>query len=357
MSDGTSDPALTVAVTGGAGFIGSWIVKSFLDAGHRVRATLRDPDRADRTAPLKRLAADAPGSLSLHQADLLQPGSFHDAFAGCDAVVHCASPFKVQGIKDAEAELVTPALKGTENVLDAVQDAESVRRVVLTSSLAAIYGDAKDSESVPGGVFTESHWNQTSSLTHQAYSYSKTVAERAAWKRAEAASRWDLVTIHPGFVLGPTLTGRSDATSTDTIRQLMDGRMKSGVPDLRFGMVDVRDVARAHLEAAVRPEARGRYILCAESRSFADLAQVLRSRYGDTHPVPRSVAPKALLYLVGPFLGFSWKFVRRNVGIPVRFDAQRSQDELGIQYHPIQTALLDQATQLVEQGFAPGAAG
>lgn len=124
--------------------------------------------------------------------------------AGCELVMHTASPFLLQGVTDAQESLVRPALEGTRNVLDSVNRTESVKRVVLTSSVVAIYGDARESRDVPGGVFTEDQWNTTSSVDHQPYSYSKTVAEQEAWKYQKAQNRWDLVTIHPGLVLGPS---------------------------------------------------------------------------------------------------------------------------------------------------------
>jgi len=352
LQDSAPEPTVPspVCVTGASGFIASWIVKTFLEAGVTVHGTVRDTAREDRTRPLEALAEGTPGTLELFDADLLEPGSFGPAVAGCEAVIHCASPFFVAGVRDGQQQLVEPALRGTRHLLDAVEETSTVKRVVVTSSVVAVYGDAKDIEDMPADVFTEEHWNRTSSPSHQPYSYSKTVAERAAWERAEDQDRWDLVTILPSFVLGPSLTGRLDGTSTDTVLQLLDGRMKSGAPDLRFGMVDVRDVARAHVEAIRRGQASGRYIVSAESRSFPDLALVLREKYGDRFPIPKSVVPKPMLYVLAPFVGFSWKFVRRNVGIDVRFDNGRSQRELGISYRPVREALLDQAERLIELG-------
>ena len=177
-----------VAVTGASGYIASWIVKGLLDEGVEVHATVRDPTRADRVDHLKAAAAEAPGELKIFAADLLEEGSFEAAFEGCEGVIHSASPFFIRGFKDAQEELITPALEGTRNVLGAVEGHGGIGRVVLTSSVVAMYGDAAEIKA-RGGVFTAEHWNETSDVSHNAYGYSTTVAEREAWKLAESTSK------------------------------------------------------------------------------------------------------------------------------------------------------------------------
>ncbi len=338
-----------VALTGASGFIGSWITRELLAAGVTVHATVRDRTRQDKVGHLHELAASLPGKLELFDADLLKDGGFTEAFAGCRAVIHAASPFFVQGVRDAHHELIEPALEGTRRVLTAVDATPSVERVVLTSSIAAIHGDVADLAEAPRGVFDESLWNVTSSEHHQPYSYSKTLAEREAWKLASAQQRWSLVTINPGFVLGPALSSRGDATSTDLIAQMLDGRAKSGVPDLSLAVVDVRDVALAHLRALTRSE--GRHLVAAQVASLPMLAAMLRESFGTRFPIPTSTVPKALLYAVGPMMGFSWKFIRRNVGLELRMDNSKSRSALGLEYRPIAQALREQAEHLESAGL------
>lgn len=177
-------------------------------------------------------------------------------------VFHTASPFKLD-VEKPQKDLVEPALEGTRNVLQEVNRTPSVQRVVLTSSCAAIYGDNADLEATPEGRFTEKIWNTTSSLDHQPYAYSKTVAEKEAWRIHDAQHRWEMVTINPSLVLGPGINPYATSESFTIIRQLGDGSLKSGVPRMGFGVVDVRDVAEAHFRAAFTPGARGRYIISA----------------------------------------------------------------------------------------------
>jgi nucleoside-diphosphate-sugar epimerase len=340
-----------VAVTGASGFIGSWIVRLLLDKGVAVHATVRDRKNQAKVGHLAALAKGSPGTLTLFDADLLSPNGFAAAFASCKVVMHVASPFRIKGVKDAQKELIDPAVTGTRNVLMAVNESPSVARVVLTSSVAAIHTDAADHQPA---ALNEELWNDTASLSYQPYAYSKTLAEREAWKIAEAQSRWQLLTINPSFVVGPSLSNRVDATSVDVLLQLVDGRMKSGAPDLRLGMVDVRDVARAHLLAANLAAPKGRHIVSNQVLGFPEVAALLREIYGDRYPIPKSIVPKVLMYLLGPFMGFSWGYVRRNIGISPRIDNAKSRTALGLEYTPIRQTLKDSVDQLEQMGLIRG---
>jgi nucleoside-diphosphate-sugar epimerase len=145
-----------VLVTGASGYIAGWIIKYLLEAGYTVHATVRDPNKQSSVAHLLRMAEKSTGTLKLFKADLLTQGSFSEAMQGCSVVMHTASPFVLDGFIDANEALVRPAVEGTANVLNSVNDCDSVKRVVLTSSVAAIYGDNKDILAVPSGVLLKS---------------------------------------------------------------------------------------------------------------------------------------------------------------------------------------------------------
>lgn len=335
-----------VAVTGGTGYIASWIVKDLLKAGHEVRMTVRDKKRVESYQHLLAIEKKLQGSLSIYEADLLIEGSFDELVDGCDYVMHTASPFFLDGAGDPQKHLVDPAVKGTINVLNAVNKATSVQRVVLTSSLAAIYGDNKDLQTNHVQTITEKMWNTSSSLEHGAYSYSKTQAELAAWTICEAQERWDMVTIHPGFVLGPSLTRRNDSTSINTMLRILKGDLAIGAPDLRFVFSDVRDVAEGHLKAAFTPEAHGRYIIANAKGGLLTIGRIIASVYGPTYKVPKRLLPNWLVWLIAPMIGFTRLYTKNNIGYPLAADHTRSVKELKMSYRSLKVTVIDHVRQL-----------
>ena len=350
MSSPVYDSSKPVLVTGATGYLAGWLVKRLLEEGFTVHAAVRDPDNAAKVAHLRALEDSHPGTLVLFRADLLEEGSYDAAMAGCGVVFHTASPFTSK-YDDAQTGLVDPALNGTRNVLNSANRTESVHRVVLTSSCAAIYVDNIDVAKAPGGQLTEAVWNTSSRLDHQAYSYSKTVAERAAWEIAEAQSRWRLVAVNPAFILGPGLAPAQTSESFNVMRQLGDGTMRPGAPPLEIGMVDVRDVAEAHMRAAFVPEANGRHIVFSEVHSFKDLADMLRPEFGE-YPLPKREAPKWLIWLIGPLLSknLSRPEIAASMGHRWAADNGKSKRELGMSYRPVDGAVREMFRQMVEAG-------
>lgn len=344
------DKTQKVMVTGATGYVAGWIVKRLLEEGVTVLAPVRYPDSASKLKHLNDLAAKSPGTLRFFKADLLDQGSYAEAMAGCSIVFHTASPFFLD-VKDPQKELVDPAQLGTRNVLETANRTASVRRVVLTSSCAAIYGDNADLDNTPNGVFTEAIWNTSSSLTHQPYSFSKTVAEQEAWKIVKQQSQWDLVVINPSLVIGPGINPQATSESFNLIRQMGDGRMKAGVPDLGFGVVDVRDLAEAHLRAAFMANANGRHIVSGHNTSFPEMAQALLPKYSD-YPVPRRILPKWLVWLVAPMADktITRKIVAKNVARPWKGDNGKSIRELKLNYRPLKESIQDMFQQMIDNG-------
>ncbi|MEO4042664.1 NAD-dependent epimerase/dehydratase family protein [Hoeflea sp. CAU 1731] len=347
----TQDASRPVLVTGATGYLAGWIVRRLLEEGFTVHAAVRDPDNEAKTSHLKAMEADLPGALVLFKADLLEEGSYGPAMDNCHIVFHTASPFTLD-VKDPQRDLVDPAVKGTNNVLQTANRTESVERVVLTSSCAAIYGDNADVAKAPGGVLTEAVWNRSSSLDHQSYSFSKVEAETAAWKIAEAQDRWRLVTINPALIVGPGTADTQTSESFNLMRQLGGGTMKAGAPGYEIGLVDVRDVAEAHLKGALLPEAEGRHIVYADHHSLLELAKMLREEFGDGWPFPTRELPKWLVWLLGPITNkaITRKMVALNMGYPWRADNSKSKEALGMKYRSIRSSVTDMFRQMIETG-------
>jgi dihydroflavonol-4-reductase len=267
----------TILVTGGSGFIGSHTILQLLASGHQVRTTVRNLKREDDVrAMLKAGGASSADRLSFIAADLENDAGWPEAVAGCEYVLHVASPFPAS-IPKHEDELIVPAREGALRVLRASRKA-GVKRVVLTSSFAAI-GYGKSPQSNP---YDETNWTDPTGDDLTAYVKSKTLAERAAWDFiAKEGGSLELSVINPVGVFGPVL-GPDYATSILLVQRLMDGAMP-GCPQLYFGVVDVRDVADLHIRAMTHPAAKGERFLgvAGDFMSILDIAKVLKSRMGE----------------------------------------------------------------------------
>ncbi len=287
-----------VLVTGGSGFIGAHCIVQLLEAGYRVRTTLRSLSReAEVRAMLHAGGVQSAAGLSFVTADLLKDAGWAEAVAGCAFVLHVASPFPAS-VPKHEDDLIVPAREGTLRVLRAARDA-GVRRVVLTSSFAAVgYGMPDTSQ-----PFTEENWTNPDAPQVAAYYKSKTLAERAAWDFiAREGGALELSVVNPVGVFGPAL-GADVSTSIEIIRRMMDGEMP-GLPRITFSIVDVRDVAQLHLLAMTDPAATGQRFLAVagESISLQEVARMLKARMGKAAArVPTRLLPNWLLRVLALF--------------------------------------------------------
>jgi len=309
-------------VTGASGFLGGHIVKRLLEKGYHVRGTVRSVQRAEELTKLY-------PNLKLYEADLVKKGSFDEAINGADYVFHTASPFFLDNITDPYSQLVEPALEGTKNVLESCIKASSVKRVVLTSSVAAI-ASPKD---VPNYVYTENDWNLHSSLTIEPYRYSKRIAEETAWEIAKN-KHFDLVVINPSFIVGPILSARSDATSIQLMKGFFDGsQLETGVKPLCLGVVDVRDVVEAHINAAEIKEAKGRYMVTStKGIYFLEIVEYLRnSGKFNSYTLPTKSSG--------------------TTGNRTFFSHDKAVKELGINFTDISQSFVDMASSLIHFGI------
>lgn len=339
-----------VLVTGANGYVASWIVKRLIDEGHTVHASVRNLNDSSKTNHLKSLSKDNTERLKIFEADLLIDESFDKAMQGCNVVFHTASPFKLD-IKNAQKELIDPALKGTENVIKTANKTNSVKRIVLTSSVAAMYSDASECKRYKNNEITESVWNKTASLFYQPYSYSKKLAEEKAWELHSFQNSWDLVVINPSLVLGPFINSK-DATSESfkILKEIGNGKFKRWIPNLGIGLVDVRDVAEAHYLAGFSKNANGRYITCAKNTNLLEISKEIHSMFGDRYKIPTNPAPKVLIWLLAPFFkkGLTRKYITNNLNHTFKASNKKIKKELGIKFRPIKNTLRDAFQSLID---------
>lgn len=286
-----------VLLTGISGFLGGHVALTLLGAGYTVRGSLRNPGKAEQVrATLAKAGADL-SRLEFVTLDLLKNEGWEGAAQGCRYLAHTASPFVLRMPKD-KMELIRPAVEGTERALNAGLKA-GVERIVLTSSMAAIAYGHERSRTAP---FTAKDWTNLDGPGGTAYTESKTRAEQRAWEIMKAAGReGDLVVINPSAILGPLLD-EDPGTSATLVIRLMNGSVPAA-PRIAFAIVDVRDVAAAHVAALTGPVAGGRRFPMGDRTLFLkEVADVLRRRMPErARKTPRFEMPEWAVRLYALF--------------------------------------------------------
>ena len=292
---GNDNGETCVAVTGASGFIGLHCVLALLQAGYRVRGTLRDLAREANLRQALEKHVETGSRLEFAAADLLSDTGWEAALKDCTYVLHVASPFP-RYVPKHENELIGPARDGALRVL-AAANAADVRRVVLTSSMAAIVNGHSHGKSYR---YSEKDWTNLGTPIPP-YPKSKTIAERAAWDFMAGLgpdSALELAVINPGMVYGPILEA-DYGTSGEVVRKIMR-RDLPGLPKLGWASVDVRDVAAAHVKAMVAPAAAGQRFCCVgEPVWMSDVARILKKNFAARgYNIPTRVMPNFLVRLV-----------------------------------------------------------
>ena len=331
----------TVLVSGGSGFLGGWCVVELLRRGHAVRTTVRDTAREPEVRATVASQVDAGGRLTVHAADLLSDDGWAEAIAGCDYVLHVASPFPPVQPKDPD-ELIVPAREGTLRVLGAALDA-GVERVVVTSSVAAITGSGK---AVSGRPLDERDWSDPDNAAMTPYARSKTIAELAAWELArERGATAKLTAVNPGAIVGPVL-GAGRSYSLQTIERLLGGM--PGVPRIGFSFIDVRDVAELEIAAMTAAEAGGeRFVAVADFMWMSEVAAVLRERLGDeAAKVPTRDVPNLLVRAMALF-DPSVRSVLGQLGRRTAISSEKARARLGWSPRPLDETIAECARSLL----------
>lgn len=347
MNSTTTANTSLALVTGAAGYLGSWCIKLLLESGYQVNGTVRSLQATAKIRHLLDLQTQFPNQLRLFEADLLKEKSFDLAAENVEIIFHVASPYTLAQVADPQREIVEPAVLGTRNILETANRQPTVRKVFMVSSMVAMFSSLKEVYALPSHTLTEQYWNRSNTIDEDPYPYSKATAERLAWDICQQQSRWQLVTLAPGAIFGPSLSSRQDGESTKMIIQFLNGSFSSGVPALHLGVVDVRDVARALISAAEHPQANGRYLIISRTCSLLQLAGMIAGQFPEFRPVlPKKELPKWLMWLIGPLVGLRRNYIRDNVGYAISFDTNRSQTELGMKYREPTLMMKDHITQL-----------
>jgi len=333
---------ITVCVTGASGFIASHAISQLLEKGYTVRGTVRGD-----TSSYSYLSS-LPGAkerLELIQADLLTEGAFDSAVAGCEYVLHTASPYFVN-VKDPQQELVDPAVKGTTNVLNSCKKAGSVKRVVLTSSMAAITDEPNSDK-----VFTENDWNTLSSLKRNPYYYSKVEAEKSAWDFVKSnETGFDLVAINPFMVIGPSLSPGLNE-SNKIFKDILSGAYPT-IMSVNWGIVDVRDVASAHILAMETESANGRYLVSNEIMKMSEVIDFLKASGYKQYKLPKVNLANKTGDRIMKLLSYtqpkgSGTYMRTHIGREMKYDNSKVKQDLGINFVSAKESIVDAIGDLI----------
>ncbi len=335
----------TILVTGGTGYIAGELIDQLLDAGKSVHTTVRD--KAKSESRLHQRWPEAGERLKVFQANLERDDGWAEACDGCDAVAHVASPFPLS-VPDHPDDLVIPARDGALRVLSAAHGAD-IKRFVLTSSSAAIaYGHP------PGkSTFDESDWTVLENPNVPPYHRSKTVAEKASreWV-ADNAPDMEFCSINPVAVLGP-VANDDVSTSIELVLKLMTGEIPA-LPQVGFGIVDVRDVAKAHVTALDAPaeKVKGeRFALSDRFLWMRDIAEILRVRVpAYAGKVPRRTLPNIMVKAGAAFVP-DLKQIAPELGRTRDVSGAHAREVLGIHYIPAKDSIEATARSLVQNGI------
>lgn len=338
-----------VLVTGGSGFIAGHVIVQLLDQGHSVRTTIRSLQKETAVrAVLHDVGVTRDEALTFLEADLMNDHGWADAVAGMDFVIHLASPIHTGKVKD-ENEVIAPARGGALRVLRAAQNA-GVQRVVLTSAFHAVgFGHGHIDH-----VFTEADWSPLHGPGVDVYGRSKILAEKAAWDFiAQSGGDLELTTILPVAVMGPVM-GDDVSGANHIIQNSLNGSMP-GYPNMFVPIVDVRDVAAAHIAAMTAADAAGERFLVGTGEpaiAMKEIGAILKSDLGTkASKVPTRSIPNLVVKTTALFKD-EFKPVAADLGYIKRVSNDKTRSVLGINPRPAHDAIVAAGRSIVERGLA-----
>lgn len=332
----------TVAVTGAAGFIGGWVVRDLLDRGYRVRACVRDESDAVKTGFLKAMPGYVSGRLTLHSADLNNPGCFDDIFKGCHGVAH------VSHVNDyGNAEYIKMVC---DHIIKSVNGSDSVTRVVVTSSIAAVVSERNFDEMVKRPVIYEDRYPDQGDPRLSGYSASKQQAEHTFAEAAEQSGMWDSITCCPADNVGPIQSAHQSERGPwqGLMKRMLLGECNPAVHGYRpWHTVDVRDTAAVQIAIleSVMVKNGERYI--AYNAERIDVEEVC-ARIDHLLPELGYATPDTTEDL--DEAGLARRKERRAVYFGTDLRNDRTRALFGIDYRDLNDSLRDMAESLISVG-------
>ena len=339
---------MVTVVTGASGYIGSHVVANLLARGEKVRATVRDLSDPERIAHLQNLQIAEGGSLELVEMDLFKMESVNSAIAGCSDLIHTAATVVVRS-REPQRKIVDPSVIGTQNVISAVEKSGTIKRIVHTSSTAAIRPmDWKD-----GTVLTTETWADDATLEGNPYGLAKVSAERLIrdWHSSmDEESRPRLVTIHPCMVFGPPMSPRHLRGSLAILMAIVRREIPLNLP-MQINIVDVRDVSEAHVRALTEVEDMVRYLTVFGDMMMNDIAKSLKVAHPErkwaTWEAPYWLAIIASFF--HPKIDVSW--ARRHLRKKLYWDASSAEEELRMEWREPLDSILDTTPPILENNW------
>ena len=329
-----------VLVTGATGYIGLHCIHQLLNQGYSVNGSVRSPDRKDEIIDALKGHNTSTEHLNIYTMNLTEDAGWDEGMAGCDYLLHVASPISLE--RTDEDYFVKPAIDGVNRALSFAKK-HSVKKVVLTSSVAAIFDTMEKKD-----IYDESDWSDPDNPHISAYSKSKTLAERAAWDFLKRENYpFELAVINPALVVGASISG-DIGESNKAVAMVAGGKMPVAVP-LMFGYVDVRDVAAAHVLAMQTPASNGeRFALVEKDLWYKDVAKILRDN--GFSKAPTFGVPVWLAKILANF-NKELKLTLPYLGRKRSIKNTKAKEILGWNPRPAEESIIDIANQMQDLGM------
>ena len=339
-------------VTGASGYIGTHVVANLLSKGMEARATVRDLSDPERVAHLKSLKVAEGGRLEIIEMDVLDADSVEDGVKGCCNIIHTAAVLTFGGrITDPQKEVVNPSVIGTKNILDAIDKTGNVECLVHTSSVAAVRPQNWKNDE----ILDESSWADDAKIKTDAYSLAKYSSERLVrdWFETKSNKKFRMITINPCVVLGPILSKRHLKTSPSIVKMLINNEIPFTIP-IDISVVDVRDVAEAHVRSLTFGENAGRYLLASGNMWLGEIAKEIKNDYPKLK-IPTIQLPYLISLVASIFnskITFSW--ARKNLGKRLIWDSSSAENDLEMDWISPRNSIMDTVKTIIDNDWVEG---